>query len=1598
MDARSENIRRSKRLQAKEAGRHAAASESAVKDTEVEERKLEATEDKEEERNRVKFTKTKSRKSISSIASRRRRAEIETAIEKKKLEQEMLDLQLALKLTEFEENDELSESDCKSESIHESIEPNMEEWMDGRLPWNHGHDPSSIPKERDRYSNASGKKDTKVEENKVREYNFDKNVIASTSRDENPITLPQITKILTRQSLPKELPIFDGNPLDWPNFIYQFRNTSRICGFSNEENQSRLQKCLRGNAKSIVQSLLILPQNVDKVINLLETRFGRAEYIISLLLDKIRRFPQIKEEKLDSFVDFSDEIKNFVATVQCLEENDHLRNPMLITEILNKLPISYKLLWVEHISKVKFDVKLIELSNWLDEKANAIAEIHIPKFDKQQKYKSNVNRDVTLTTSDRISNKRCFCCNREIHPLSSCAKFSDLSVGERWSLIREKKICFSCLTPFHNIRQCRKKKVCGIDDCKRLHHTLLHNQYEGKDNLVPQNSNATETNCRISNSISALMKILPVILRHNGKEVETYVLLDDASTITLIDEEFADSLDLTGPKQSLCLQWTNEDVTHHENDSRIVSFTIKGKNNGSYFQLRHVRTTKLSLPHQTIDVENLRKVYPYINDEVISMTNAQPKIIIGQDNWPLLVNRKLISGPWNGPAVSKTLLGWVIHGNLKYSEKTSNSVCHIQAFDILREKDDLDVLHDLVKEHWRLERIENPQELAPSPEDRRAQRILDTTMKRVGKRYETGLLWKSENLVLPESKTNALRRLRCVERKMDKDKEYAEMYSKKLKEMEEKKYIRRLSKNETEDESNKIWYLPHFGVINPNKPNKLRIVFDASAKSNGISLNDCLLTGPDLYNSLQTILLNFRIKKYAFTSDIKEMFLQVRVRKEDCYSQRILWRGMDRNVEPDIYEIMVVFFGSTCGPCLAQEAKNRNARDFSEAFPEASEAIIRHHYMDDYLGNADTLDEAEKLIRDVIHVHQQGGFVICNWIANDERILQGIDVDLVAQGHKKLDSNNHDKVERILGVYWNPVDDTFSFQTKFHKIDRDILENRRRPTKRDILKIVMSVFDPLGFIANFIVQGKVLLQNIWRSQIDWDDEITDILNDQWQIWLSDLKNIYKFQIPRQYFSLNRNRSEIQLHVFCDASETSYAAVAYIRIQEEQLIQTNFVTAKTRVAPLRPLSIPRLELQGALMGARLGNSLKKSMELEISSIFYWTDSKTVLHWIRSEARRFKVFIAQRLGEIQDITNIGEWKYVNSKENAADDATKRKICWNSQRWMNGPDFLRKFPEDWPKEVETERYNISPDILEEKCENILIISQKQVLPTPDDKRFSKWQRLLRTTSYVLKFIDIINKRCVKRGELSVEEINNAENLLFRKVQEESFMEEIIALKNNKPFSSNSRLRTLNCIISEGDGLLRLSGRLDKSTLNLETKKPIILDPHHRITRLIVQKYHEDVHHHGQEIVINNIRQKFWILRLRQTVKSIWNSCQLCKIRRATPKIPVMGQLPECRIQPTIRAFMKTGIDYFGPLEVTVKRSREKRYGAIFTCMTTRAVHLELAHDLTTNSFINVLRQFGCRRGFPDEIYCDNGSCFRSAEKEIKEEFQKMKKKTNY
>lgn len=1417
--------------------------------------------------------------------------------------------------------------------------------------------------------------------------------------------------LIIRQSVPKELPIFSGNPLDWPNFIAQFRNSSKICSFSDYENQIRLDKCLKGKAREIVQALLIYPQNVERIINVLENRFGRPEYIINLLLEKVRSFNPIKDEKINALIEFSDIVCSLVYTLESLNEIDHIRNPILYSEVLNKLPISHRLSFIEHcnISR-KLKPCITDLQMWLQNKVNAVCQI-LPPFICEEK--SSKSKAMTFAISENVGQKIlksqvCIFCDSNDHKIIHCEKFKLLSVDDRWSFVTSKYICFCCLTANHSLKTCRQRKYCAINDCKKFHNPLLHKTIDSNStsNYIPPTI-INATNCNVNQSSEVLLKIIPVELQGPNCILKTYALLDEGSTVSLIDESFAKELGLEGPVQPLRIQWTNNQFNEQKN-SMTVSVSIKGcqNSNSKWFTLRHVKTTNnLALPFQTVDMNKIKKHYPYLeNFSDISFEKGKPMILLGQDNWPVIVTRKNIGGFWNGPTMSKTYLGWVIHGCLNFTNESKvelKSEClfnHVHNTDTQSNFfDDLDQIQNMIKHHWSIEiiGIESEKEYSLSLDDKKCISILDHTVRKVHNKYESGLFWKDENSQLPESYSNAYRRLLCLEQKMTKNHVFGESYTNKFNEYVAKGYIKKLNKNEASLKNNHLWYLPHFGIVNPNKPKKLRIVFDAASKVNGKSLNDYLLSGPDLYNSLPTLLINFRKHRIAFVGDIKEMFLQILIREKDRFCQRLLWRNNDQSKTPDIYEIQVLFFGAKCSPCIAQDIKNRNARENIDEFPAAAYEIINRHYMDDYLGGADSTNDAIKLISDVIKVHSKGGFEICNWVTNSEEVLSHIPENLRAQTMKDIQIESSNCEERILGVWWDFKQDHFRYQFKFLKIDPDIIHLQKRPTKRDILKIIMSIFDPLGFISNFLIIGKILMQSIWISGISWDEFITDNQYQYWQNWSHNFENISRLKIPRVMTTFPIKNCNTQLHLFCDASEQAYATVAYLRFEFQGQIQCTLINSKARVAPLKPLSVPRMELQAALIGARLSKYLLNSFEFKINDLFLWTDSKIVLYWIKSNSKRMKTYVAQRIGEIQELTNPSRWFYVPTDQNIADDATKLKdIEINSDSyWFHGPLFLYKSIPDWPKSNYDENEMQNVEINEIKNTEFVGFSkniEENNFVIPDVQRFSNWNIFLRASARIFQFINLL--KGIKNKNLELENIQKAEIHILRKTQNDSFSEELNCLKNNRAFSRNSKLNSFSCKIDD-DGLLRVHGRLDNSEdLNYNTKYPIILDAQHGITKLIVKYYHECNNHQGVETIISKLREKYWITNIRNTVKFSFYNCQFCKNLKAKPQIPKMGQLPKCRVDRTLRPFSKSGVDFFGPFDVLVNRKHQKRYGVLFTCMTIRAIHLEIAEDLSSSTFIHILRQFSARRGFPDELYSDNGTNFRKADKDLKQAFKNL------
>ncbi|XP_055590863.1 uncharacterized protein LOC129742951 [Uranotaenia lowii] len=890
---------------------------------------------------------------------------------------------------------------------------------------------------------------------------------------------------------------------------------------------------------------------------------------------------------------------------------------------------------------------------------------------------------------------------------------------------------------------------------------------------------------------------------------------DEGSSLTLVEETLVNELGVKGTSQVLCMRWTGN-VTRTELNSKVVDLTISGPNSLK-MNLKDTRTVKdLSLPRQSLNYKSLAARYRHLQGlPVASYHNAVPQILIGVNNLHMTVPLRIKEGLREDPTAAKTRLGWCIYGSMAceklndQSAETLVSFINCHACDCSSDKN----LHDLVKNFFAKEDVGvSPPVALESKEDSRARLLLEQTTTRICDRFQTGLLWRFDNFELPDSYPMAAKREECLQRKLNKSPELRINLQKQLDEYQIKGYAHRATKAELEDtDPRRVWYLPLGVAINPRKPEKIRMIWDASSTVDGISLNAMLLKGPDELPPLPWILFRFRQFPVAVSADISEMFHQVRILPEDKQAQRFLWRK-DPNQTPEIFVMDVATFGSTCSPASAQYIKNKNALEFKENYPRAVEGIVKGHYVDDYADSFETPEEAAKVSQDIRMIHSNGGFDIRGWVSNSTQVLNDLGTTSIHQS-KNLDLDNS-KLDRVLGMHWTSVSDSLSFSTTLPVEFQEIISLREKPTKRQVLRCLMSFFDPLGLLAAFILHGKVLLQDIWRSGIKWDEKIDDRCFDKWQQWTDQIPLISNLRIPRCYFEgvTRTHYKQLELHIFVDASEDAYAAAGYFRVPDSSGgFSCSLVMAKTKVAPLKHWSIPRLELQGAVLGTRIRTFIEDGHTVTVQRVVFWTDSSTVLAWIRSDHRRYTQFVACRVGEILSSTDVSEWRWVPSKLNIADQATKyseKPQLHQNDEWFKGPHFLRDEEINWP--------------------------QPRKLPAT-------------TEELKISFCTHLN---ISVPQPILEELKAAENAILRLAQWQVYPVEYELLKRkleneNVILDKNSEIYQLNPYLDE-HGVMRVDGRIGAATnVSNAAKFPVILPRSHYVTELIILYYHRKYLH---------------------------------------------------------------------------------------------------------------------------------------------------------
>ncbi|XP_029162266.1 uncharacterized protein LOC114933860 [Nylanderia fulva] len=479
----------------------------------------------------------------------------------------------------------------------------------------------------------------------------------------------------------------------------------------------------------------------------------------------------------------------------------------------------------------------------------------------------------------------------------------------------------------------------------------------------------------------------------------------------------------------------------------------------------------------------------------------------------------------------------------------------------------------------------------------------------------------------------------------------------------------------------RICFLPHHGVLRSSSTtSKIRVVFNGSARTGGgSSLNNWLLTGRNLLPSLADTLTRWRRHRYVFVADIKMMYRQIQLHRDDRDLQRILWTEGDEVKE---FQLNSVTYGLASAPYLAIRVLHQLANDEVGRFPLGADVLRQDVYMDDVLTGAATLDAADDLLDQVAALCTAGGFPLRKWAANDDRLLVKIPLAhrLDVMTGARLPSESHS----VLGLRWNPREDVLSLSVR--------PTSTALPTKRSVLSQTARLFDPLGWLAPIIVRAKLLVQSAWIQQLDWDAPLTRDDAAEWTRLEEELPLLEEIRVPR-WFQGDAATNSQQLHGFCDASERAYAAVIYLR----GVIDVTLVIAKTKVAPVKRVSLPRLELCGATLLAKLAEHVRSSLGLEGSAMHLWTDSTVTLGWIRGHPARWTTFVANRVAEIHRENQDAKWRHVPGRDNPADCASRGvspKELLRHSLWWHGPTYLSGHPDTWPKDVGSQEETSLPN----------------------------------------------------------------------------------------------------------------------------------------------------------------------------------------------------------------------------------------------------------------------------------------------------------------
>ena len=1396
-----------------------------------------------------------------------------------------------------------------------------------------------------------------------------------------------LAALLNAFKLPKvELEVFRGDPMRYHQFMKSFDLNVHDIDTDDNFKLTRLMQYTAGSAREAINGCMLIggPAGYSQARDILKERFGNSHLVLEHVLRNLRHGKAIKGPH--DLQQLSDDAKN--AKIILTQQNmmNEVGSQSVLLDVVARLQPYLQKRWRQRALDVKKTKDKYpdfnDLCNFLSSAAKEATDpvyghTYLKKdkiVTKQISHAATASPPVTEPDSSarnadstRRGNNRgnaqyarqeapCVLCKTR-HRLWHCDAFKSMSPRERLNLVNLHKLCHNCLMSSHDTQACGKRSVCLGRGCGQKHTMYVHIDNETAA-TVSTNGNTNVANCGTFVNRSTFMPIVQVTV--NGREA-IYALLDTASSNTFCTSRLINQLGIKGKSETLNLStMSNTSVKTTE----MVQFDVASED-GDQIKMSGVYVVDQipvkSAPISVSSYGHLKylRFPPLEGTEVIDL-------LIGQDHSEALIPLEIRRGNQGDPFAIRSMLGWCLNGpahvprmnggivsNFISASVSDSSCCGVQ--------EDVDRL-------WRIEN-ESIDDVSLSRQDRMVKDLWDEKTTIVNGHYEIPIPWVDSSENFPNNVNLALTRLKSLTTRLNRE-NLVNRYNEEISKLVDTDYAELVPVSEIDASPGRTWYLPHHHVVSEKKPGKVRVVFDCASKYQGQSLNDRVLQGPDMVNKLINVLLRFRQHRYAVQADIEAMYNQVRIPMQDRDALRFVWTTEGKITH---YRMTSHLFGGKWCASSSAYALRRTAQDDSVDIPhKVKETIENDFYVDDLLHSCPDKEEARLVIQDTPGVLRNGGFNLTKFVVNDAELLNEINPDVRA---KEVSEWSPDLQGKVLGVKWDIIHDSFFFEVK------DI--RSKSVTKRKILSVVSSVYDPLGLLGPMILPGKLIFQDATRQKLSWDEEVPGDIRSAWEGWVTTLMDVGDLAFPRCVKPREFEDAVIELHHFADASTRAYGACSFIRCTNKYgQIHTQLIMSKNRVAPVKHVTIPRLELQAALLAAKLDSLLHTQLTMNIDRSYFWSDSKIVLGYIKNESSRFHVFVANRVSQIRELTDPSAWHYVSSDCNPADLLTRCKCVHGknvNKKWFVGPTWLQAYKHEWPSENDTDIVLCSddPELRSQAASHAISVC------TPDEdmifrvsKHFACWYKMQRAVAWLRRFIMWVGKRPCETGHLKTCEIRQARLLLLRNAQQRVFSSEIRCLHSGRSVLKSSPLNKLHPFL-DGDGLMRVGGRIDEH--------PYIVPHQHPISRAIAWYYHCRAHV-GTEWTLAVVRQEFWIVRARVLIKRLIHACVTCRKLYWKPCNQKMADLPPERLQAYEPAFTTVGIDLFGPVIVKNYRSEIKRYGCIFSCMTTRAIHIEKVNSLEADSFINAFRRFVARRGKPRKVFSDNGLNLVGGESEMR------------